>query len=75
MDEIDKLLRQLDDVSAWGERDMSRSYLLSLCKQSAAAIRHLQAFNKASVHTAHAHFLKELGGKIAELGQRLDGHA
>jgi hypothetical protein len=73
--DIAKLLVQLDDVAAFGAHELSRSHLDSLCKQSAAAIRELQAANTRDMVDTHARFLSQLGDGLKGLAQRMQGHA
>ena len=73
--DITKLLLELDDVLAFGPDNISRLHLYALCKQSAAAIRELQAEVARSHHDAHAHFLIQLADGLKTLGTRMQGHA
>lgn len=67
--DLNRLLQQLDDVAAWGG-DVSRQHMLSLCKQSAAAIRELQA-----AKADERHKLVLLAQGLSTLGAELQRHA
>ena len=70
MIDIGKLLQQLDDVTAWGAEGVSRQHLLSLARQSAAAIRELQA-----AKADERHKLVLLAQGLSTLGAELQRHA
>ena len=75
MIDIAKLLVELDDVTSWDARTVTHGHMHSLCKQSAAAIRQLQAANTRDMMDAHATFLLQLGDGISTLGKRIQNGA
>lgn len=73
--DIPNLLLQLDDAISWDAQHIGRDHLQSLCKQSAAAIRMLQAESRRGMADVHARFLLQLGEGIKTLGLRMQGDA